>query len=122
MTSRRPGLSATRGVERVGLVGHSFGGAVVIQAATTTPLARAVVTLATQGFGTDCVRELNRNCTILLIHDTCDDVLVPANSEYVYCLTHEPKRLQLYQGAGHGLEEVAEEVEHLVYEWLVTSL
>jgi hypothetical protein len=39
-----------------------------------------------------------------------------------YCLAHEPKRLQLYQGAGHGLEEVAEEVEHLVYEWLVTSL
>ena len=110
------------GVERLGFVGHSFGGAVVIEASTTTPLARAVVTLATQSYGADRVGKLNRNCAILLIHGTRDHVLAAANSQYVHRLAHEPKRLQLYPGASHGLDEAAEDVEQLVYEWLMTYL
>ena len=110
------------GVERLGFVGHSFGGAVVIEASTTTPLARAVVTLATQSYGADRVGELNRNCAILLIHGTRDHVLAATNSQYVHRLAHEPKRLQLYSGASHGLDEAAEDVEQLVYEWLMTHL
>ena len=110
------------GVERIGLVGHSFGGAVVIEAAATTPHSRAVVTLATQSYGTDRVGELNSDCALLLIHGTRDSVLTPANSQYVHRLAHEPKRLQLYRGAAHGLDEAAEEVEGLVHAWLVTHL
>ena len=110
------------GVERLGFVGHSFGGAVVIEASTTTPLARAVVTLATQSYGADRVGKLNRNCAILLIHGTRDHVLAATNSQYVHRLAHEPKRLQLYPGASHGLDEAAEDVEQLVYEWLMTHL
>ena len=116
------GFLQQQGVERLGLVGHSFGGAVVIEAATTTPLARAVVTLATQSYGTDGVGELNGNCATLLIHGTRDSVLAPANSQYVHRLAHEPKRLQLYRRAAHGLDEAAEDVERIVYEWLVTHL
>ena len=114
------GYLQQEGVERFGLVGHSFGGAVVIQAGTTTPLARAVITLATQGYGADRVGELNRNCAILLIHGTHDTVLAPVNSQYVHQLAHKPKRMQLYPTAGHGLDEAAEDVERLVYEWLMT--
>ena len=110
------------GVERIGLVGHSFGGAVVSEAAATTPHSRAVVTLATQSYGTDRVGELNSDCALLLIHGTRDSVLAPANSQYVHRLAHEPKRLQLYRGAAHGLDEAAEEVEGLVHAWLVTHL
>jgi pimeloyl-ACP methyl ester carboxylesterase len=97
-------------------------GAVVIEAATTTPFAQAGVTLATQSYGADRVGELNRNCAILLIHGTRDHVLAAANSQYVHRLAHEPKRLQLYPGASHGLDEAAEDVEQLVYEWLMTHL
>jgi dienelactone hydrolase len=116
------GYLEQEGVERVGLVGHSFGGAVVIEAAATTPRSRAVVTLATQSYGTDRVGELNSDCALLLIHGTRDSVLAPANSQYVHRLAHEPKRLQLYGGAAHGLDEAAEEVEGLVHAWLVTHL
>jgi dienelactone hydrolase len=110
------------GIERLGFVGHSFGGAVVIQAAATTPLARAVIALATQGYGTDAVNMLNSHCAILLIHGTGDTVLGPANSQYVYRLAHKPKQIKLYPGAGHGLDEVAEDIERLTYEWVITHL
>jgi dienelactone hydrolase len=116
------GYLEQEGVRHVGLVGHSFGGAVVIDAATTTPLARAVVTLATQSYGTERVGELNRNCALLLIHGTRDSVLAPANSQYIHRLAHDPKRLQLYRGAAHGLDEAAEDVERLVHDWLLTHL
>jgi dienelactone hydrolase len=110
------------GMERLGFVGHSFGGAVVIQAATTTPLARAVITLATQGYGTDAVNMLNLDCATLLMHGTGDTVLGPANSQYVYHLAHKPKHMKLYPGAGHGLDDVAEDIERLTYEWVITHL
>jgi dienelactone hydrolase len=108
----------SRRITRLGFVGHSFGGAVVIEAAATTPFARAVVTLATQSYGTDGIGSLNANCAILLIHGTRDAVLPTTSSEYVYARAHEPKRLRIIRGAGHGLGEAAAEVEELVYEWL----
>jgi dienelactone hydrolase len=110
------------GIERLAFVGHSFGGAVVIQASTTTPLARAVITLATQGYGTDAVNMLNPHCAILLMHGTADTVLGPANSQYVYRLAHKPKHIKLYPGAGHSLDDVAEDIERLTYEFVITHL
>ncbi len=43
-----------QGIESVGLVGHSFGGAVVIQDGTaSSDTVRTVVTLSTQSYGTE---------------------------------------------------------------------
>jgi hypothetical protein len=65
---------------------------------------------------------LNSHCAILLIPGTGDTVLGPANSQYVYRLAHKPKQIKLYPGAGHGLDEVAEDIERLTYEWVITHL
>ena len=112
----------TQGIADAGLVGHSFGGAVVIQAAAASPVARTVVTLATQSYGTDPVRGLGPRCSILLMHGTDDEVLAPGNSERVYRLAREPKRLVLLQGASHVLDEAAEAVQRGAREWLLQQL
>lgn len=111
-----------QGISSVALIGHSFGGAVVIQAAAQAEAVQTVVTLATQSFGTDLVLELATRCSLLLIHGTADPVLPPACSEYVYQTALEPKRLMLYPDATHGLDEVATEVHEVVRDWLVEHL
>ena len=110
------------GVDDVALVGHSFGGAVVIRAGARSDAARTVVTLATQGYGAGPVSALSPRCSILLVHGTNDRVLPPHSSEYVHGLAHEPKRLVLYPGAGHGLDEAADEVRELVRSWILEQL
>lgn len=110
---------AGQGIERIALVGHSFGGAVVIQAAATAEPVRAVVTLATQGFGAHPVAELAGRCAVLLIHGTDDAILAPSNSEYVHRLAGDPKRLVLLDGADHVLDDAAERVHTEVRDWIV---
>jgi hypothetical protein len=112
----------SEGIKTIALTGHSFGGAVVIQAAATAQAVRTVVTLATQSYGAMPVSRLSPECGILLLHGTADQVLIPACSEYVYQIAHEPKRLSLYEGAAHNLDEVAEEVYQAVRNWIVEQL
>jgi len=116
-----------QGIESVGLVGHSFGGAVVIQAAaadvaSSSDLVCTVVTLSTQSYGTEGVSRLNKGSSILLIHGTDDKVLPPYCSSNVYNLANDPKEIIFYKGATHGLDEVAEEVHQKVHDWLVKYL
>jgi hypothetical protein len=39
-----------------------------------------------------------------------------------YNKANDPKQIILYEGAKHGLEEVAEQVHQVVFRWLVESL
>lgn len=110
------------GIDTLALVGHSIGGAVVIQAAAQDDSVRTVVTLATQNFGTAPVSRLGPRCSILLIHGTDDETLPPSSSEHVYQRAHEPKELVLHQGARHNLEEAAEEIRRAVHDWIVRWL
>jgi pimeloyl-ACP methyl ester carboxylesterase len=112
-------------IQSVGLVGHSLGGAVVIKAAAAlSNIVRTVVTLSTQSYGAiESVSELGQEgCSILLIHGTDDDVLSPICSSYVYKKASDPKHIILFKGAGHGLEEAAEEIYHTIYHWLLEHL
>lgn len=105
----------------VALTGHSFGGAVAIQTALSAPdVVRTVVTLASQGFGAEGIANLH--CPVLLIHGEADDVLPPRCSLLLHRLAHEPKRLVLMPGAGHGLDETAEAVCREVEDWIVCQL
>jgi pimeloyl-ACP methyl ester carboxylesterase len=106
------------GKARIGLVGHSFGGAVVIRAGAAAPSVRAVVALATQSYGARPAAELGPRCALLLIHGIADPVLPPEASRMVFDIAEEPKRLVLVEGAGHGLDEASEEVEQTVRAWL----
>ncbi len=115
-----------RRLKSIGLVGHSFGGAVVLQAAAlASNIVSTVVTIATQSYGaTDAMAKLrnNRRISLLLIHGTDDDVLSVYCSEQIYQLARGPKRLEVYRGSGHSLDEVSEEVYRLVNGWMVQQL
>jgi pimeloyl-ACP methyl ester carboxylesterase len=113
---------AGRGARAVALVGHSFGGAVVIQAAAHAEVVRAVAPLSTQSFGAGPAAELSPRCSILLMHGTEDEILAPACSRYVYGIAGDPKRMILLEGTRHGLDEAADEVHTTLLQWLVETL
>jgi uncharacterized protein len=109
------------GAERVGLVGHSFGGAVVITAGALSERVRAVVPMSTQTYGTDLAPTVSPRA-MLLIHGMEDDVLPDLCSRQVFARAREPKELRLFPGARHGLDEAREEVLGLLVEWLSEHL
>lgn len=111
-----------QGIEYIALIGHSFGGAVVIRVGALVSAVRTVVTLATQAYGTDVVSKLATRCSLLLIHGEDDPVLSPVCSEHVYDRALEPKQIITYPGATHRLDEVAAEVHQVVREWVVKHL
>ncbi len=110
------------GAKALGLVGHSFGGAVVIQAAVKVALVRTLVTLATQGYGATAIESVSPNTSILLIHGNNDLTLSPKNSQLVYNLAVGFKKLLILEGNGHCLEESAEQVFETVDDWLRKEL
>lgn len=115
-------LQQQEGIESIALVGHSFGGAVVIQAAAQADAVRTVVALATQAHGADPVPQLATRCSLLLLHGIADPVLTPLCSRHVYEIALEPKRLILYPEASHNLDEVADEVYATVRAWIIEQL
>lgn len=96
------------GAARIVLVGHSFGGAVVIKAGQLVPGVCGVVSLSPQLFGTRQVEELGK--PLLLVHGTADAILHHAASEDIYKRAQEPKRIVLIPNGGHGLAEDPETV------------
>ncbi|MSP21743.1 MAG: alpha/beta hydrolase [Dehalococcoidia bacterium] len=113
---------AGRGMERVGLLGHSFGGAVVIDAAAEEAARVAsIATLATQTAGAQRVAELAPR-PMLFVHGLDDTRLLPECSRYLYSLAGEPKDLVLLEGATHSLRQRHPEVRELLVEWFVDTL
>ncbi|HQD26196.1 MULTISPECIES: S9 family peptidase [Methanoculleus] len=112
----------SQGLSAIGLIGHSFGGAVAIQAAANNPAVRVVVAISTQAAGTEPVADLAGRAAVLLLHGNADPVLPPRYSEDVYRRAHEPRRLIVYDGAGHTLDEVAESLYVEVKAWILKHL
>jgi pimeloyl-ACP methyl ester carboxylesterase len=108
-------------IDRVVLVGHSFGGAVVISAGAVSPVVRAVVPMSSQTEGTDSAARVSPR-KMLLLHGTADEVLPSSCSEEIYAEAHEPKELRLLKGAGHNLEESRKEVIDLLVRWIPEQL
>jgi fermentation-respiration switch protein FrsA (DUF1100 family) len=105
----------------VALVGHSFGGAVVISAGALSDDVTAVVAMSSQGYGTNLAPRLSPR-PLLLVHGTADEILSADVSRSIYARAKEPKELRLYQGCRHGLDECRDEVDTTVVEWLVKKL
>ncbi len=113
------GVSFLRGIGAVGgiaLVGHSFGGAVVIKAGELSQQVAAVAALSPQLHGTRTVDRLGK--PLLLIHGMRDTVLDHAASEDIHARAAEPKRLVLYAEADHSLNQSAKDLEELLATWL----
>jgi alpha/beta superfamily hydrolase len=109
------------GHRRAAIIGHSFGGAVAINAGTLSPVAAAVIAISSQLAGAHVVGDLAPK-PLLLIHGTADDILPPRSSELIYERAGEPKRLMLFEGADHRLTGKGEELFALVDEWLATRI
>jgi alpha-beta hydrolase superfamily lysophospholipase len=107
----------TRGRGRVVLVGHSFGGAVVISAGAASDAVIAVAALSSQTYGTGAAAALAPR-PLLLLHGTADEVLPDTCSRDIYARAREPKRLRLYPGCRHGLDQCREELDRDLTAWI----
>jgi pimeloyl-ACP methyl ester carboxylesterase len=109
------------GHERVALIGHSFGGAVAINAGTLSPLVTTVIALSSQLAGAHVVGELAPK-PLLLIHGDADTILPHESSQALYDRAGEPKTIKILPGVGHRLSEAADEVFDLVRDWLLEKI
>lgn len=105
----------------IALVGHSFGGAVVISAAPLSPEVKAVVSLSSQTGGAQNAGLVSPR-PLLLVHGEADTRLPPMCSRSIYLWAKQPKELVLFPGAGHGLRECKEELDALLKKWLGEKL
>lgn len=110
------------GITGFGLIGHSFGGAVAIQAAHNENAVKTIVTLSTQSSGISPISNLAERVSVLLVHGDEDKTLPSGISVYAYSLAHEPKKLSIYEGAGHSLDEVSDQVYIEVKKWIENYL
>ena len=110
-----------QGYQRVALVGHSFGGAVVIAAAPLSDAVVTVVGLASQTYGAKYAY-LVAPRPLLLVHGEEDDRLSPRCSVLIDKIAREPKELMLYPGAGHNLRECRDELHPVLKTWLLDKL
>jgi pimeloyl-ACP methyl ester carboxylesterase len=113
-------LKAT-GTSRAAVIGHSFGGAVAINAGSLSPLVSTVVAISSQLAGAHTVGELAPK-PLLLIHGTADTMLPHRCSEMLFERASEPKTLKLFPDAGHRLIEVGDDLMTLVSEWLIENI
>jgi alpha-beta hydrolase superfamily lysophospholipase len=105
------------GNERIALIGHSFGGAVAINAGTLSPIVTTVIALSSQLAGAHVAGELAPK-PLLLIHGGADTILSHESSQALYDRAGEPKTIKILPGVGHGLAEASDEVFALVSDWL----
>lgn len=109
------------GCGRIGVVGHSFGGAVALSAARYTKVIAAAVTLASQTHGAEDVVLLAPR-PLLIVHGE-EDVRLPVDCAHqIFDWAFEPKEKVLYPGAGHGLRECRQELLDLLRQWLPEKL
>ncbi|MCY3920820.1 MAG: alpha/beta fold hydrolase [Chloroflexi bacterium] len=107
------------GIERVALIGHSYGGAIVIRAAARSDSVVGTCALSTQTMGIepDEVRSLAPR-SLLLVHGGADWRLPPRLSEWVYSIAGEGSELHILDGATHSLRQRRDELWLLAVDWL----
>lgn len=110
-------LASRSGARRFVTAGHSFGGAVAVQAGIALADACAgVVTFATQSAGCEGAAALGGR-PLLLFHGTRDELLPPDASFAVQALAGAGE-VVILPGAGHMLTEAAAELRERLAEWI----
>ena len=103
------------------VVGHSFGGAVVIAAGATSDHIKGVVSLSPQTHGAGMAGQLAPR-KLLVAHGKADTRLPYSCALQIYDWAKEPKELALFEGAEHRLEECRDELETLLSAWIPATL
>jgi hypothetical protein len=110
-------LASRAGGRRFVVVGHSFGGAVAIQAgAVLGEHCRGIVTLSTQSAGCEHASDLG-DTPLLLFHGTDDELLPPETSSVVQMLAGHGE-VVLFPGTGHLLTQAADELRARLFDWI----
>jgi fermentation-respiration switch protein FrsA (DUF1100 family) len=111
----------SQGHSRVALVGHSFGGAVVINTALASTDVIAVAALSPQSYGVGDVAQVSPR-PILFVHGEEDEVLPFTCSVTLFRQAQDPKALKLYPGCRHGLDHCREQLDQDLQDWLAHVL
>jgi len=110
-------LAARAGAYRFVVVGHSFGGAVAVNAGIAlSSHAAGVVTLATQSAGCEQA-DLLGDTPLLLIHGDRDEIL-PASSSQMVRMIAGTGELVILEGTGHLFSEVGHELRERLVRWI----
>ncbi len=110
-------LAGRSGAREFVVIGHSFGGAVAVQAgAVLGAHCRGVVTLATQSAGCEHASDLG-DTPLLLMHGT-DDEILPAETSAVVQMLAGHGEVVLLPGTGHLLSQAAAEVRERLLTWI----
>ena len=112
-------FAARRGGRRFVVMGHSFGGAVAVNAGIALGDAAAgVITLSTQSAGCEEAAELGTT-PLLLLHGDRDEILPAFVSEAVRELAGDggPRELVILPGDGHMLQRSAIEIRTRLMRW-----
>ena len=109
------------GHKPVVVVGHSFGGAVVIAAGANSDHIKGVVALSPQTYGAGMAGQISPR-KLLVVHGKADSRLAFACGQQIYDMANEPKQLVLYEGAEHRLEECRDDLEELLGNWIPEAL
>jgi pimeloyl-ACP methyl ester carboxylesterase len=105
------------GGRRFVTIGHSFGGAVALQAGVILGRhCRGVITLATQSAGCEHADQLG-DTPLLLLHGT-DDEILPAETSGIVQMLAGHGEVVLLPGTGHLLTQSAGEVRDRLFEWI----
>jgi uncharacterized protein len=108
-------------VQPVVLVGHSFGGAVVMTAGAMHEHVAGVVALAPQTSGATLAGKLAPR-PLLVVHGKADTRLPDSCGVQMYHWAQEPKQLVLDEGAEHRLDECADALDQLFMQWIPATL
>jgi pimeloyl-ACP methyl ester carboxylesterase len=109
------------GYEPVIMVGHSFGGAVVIAAGAASHHVCGVVSLSPQTYGANMAGLLSPK-PLLVVHGKSDTRLPYSCGVQIHEWAKEPKELVLFEGAEHRLDECGDELESLLGRWIPEKL
>jgi pimeloyl-ACP methyl ester carboxylesterase len=115
-------LASRAGADRFVTVGHSFGGAVAVQAGMVLgSYCRGIVTLATQSAGCEDAGALADDVPVLLLHGDRDEILPPDTSMVVRMLIGHGE-VEILPGAGHLMTEAADHLRERLGAWIPDQL
>ncbi len=110
-------LALRNGAQRFAILGHSFGGAVAIQAASTFAAHTAgVVTYATQSAGCEEASRIG-DTPLLLLHGENDSILGPENSMMVQAIAGTGE-VRTFPDTDHLMAEAADEIAEITGTWI----